>query len=87
MVDRIIDRVLSGIFSVPSFLIHVVVVTAQFVFHIDENAITNYISWEAIFLSLMIGIQQLRHHEASGGRHEEILQALDTTSEPATIKE
>jgi len=63
MTDKVIDRLLKAIFSVPSLGAHAAVFTAQLVFHIDQNAITNYISWEAIFLSIMIGIQQLRHTE------------------------
>jgi hypothetical protein len=63
MTDKLIDLTLATIFSVPSLFIHVLVFISQFVFHIDQNAITNYISWEAIFLAIMLGIQMLRHHE------------------------
>lgn len=63
MIDRVIDYCLKAVFSVPSFFIHAAIFAGQLAFHIDQNAITNYISWEAIFLAIMIGVQQLRHHE------------------------
>ena len=64
MIDKLIDNGLKAVFSVPSFFIHVCFLIVQVVFNVNENVITNYISWEAIFLALMIGIQQLRHHDS-----------------------
>lgn len=63
MIDKLIDVILGAVFSPASFVVHVVFCVLQLIFHIPVNIVTNVISWEAIFLALLIGIQQIRHHE------------------------
>ncbi len=62
MIDKLIDSIIHAVFSKLSLLLHVIFCAAQFALHVDENLITNIISWEAIFLALMIGIQQYQNH-------------------------
>lgn len=68
MADKITDLILRLVFSVPSLVLHILFFAAQLGFRISVNVVTNVISWEAIFLALLIGIQQIRHHEINQGK-------------------
>ncbi len=70
MIDIFIDRIIKAVFSKPSLLVHTIFCGVQFTFNVDQNLVTNIISWEAIFLALMIGIQQYRHMESTKKHHK-----------------
>lgn len=64
MTDKVIEWVLERIFSVPSLYIHTVWFIVWFAVKLDISLLTNIVSLEAIYIGLLVGIQQLGHHKA-----------------------
>lgn len=62
--DSAIDWSLSAVFSKPSLVVHTVWYGVWFAFRLDVGLLTNIVSLEAIYVGILIGIQQLRHHKA-----------------------
>lgn len=63
MTDPIINKVLKGIFSVPSIFVHTVWFFIWFALQLNVNLLTNIVSLEAIYIGIFVGIQQITHHE------------------------
>lgn len=63
MVDKSIELTLKAVFSVSSAVLHTVWFIVWFAYHLDVNLLTNIVSLEAIYIGLLVGIQQMRHHE------------------------
>ena len=66
MTDKAIAKILNGIFSKPSLVVHTIWFAAWWFLPIPNktNLLTNIVSLEAIYIGLLVGIQQLRHHDA-----------------------
>ena len=60
--DRWIDKTLVGMFSKPSLSVHTIWFVCWFALRLDIGLLTNIVSLEAIYIGILIGIQQLRHH-------------------------
>jgi len=58
-----INGTLRLIFSKTSILIHTAWFIYWFAAHLDTGLLTNIVSLEAIYVGILIGIQQLRHHK------------------------
>lgn len=61
--DPLIGKVLDLIFSKVSLVIHTVWFVFWFLKGQDVSLLTNIVSLEAIYIGILIGIQQLHHHK------------------------
>lgn len=61
--DKLIKVTLSGIFSKPSVIVHTIWFILWFAFGLDVSLLTNIVSLEAIYIGILIGIQQIHHHK------------------------
>lgn len=64
MSDKLITQILHLVFSVPSILIHTLWFVLWFCLSMDVNLLTNIVSLEAIYVGILVGIQQVSHHES-----------------------
>lgn len=61
--DKAITTTLSAVFSKPSLLLHTLWFIWWFLAGYGVNLLTNIVSLEAIYVGVLIGIQQLHHHK------------------------
>lgn len=73
--DKTITVILDVVFSKPSLLVHTVWFVWWFVFGKDVNLLTNIVSLEAIYIGVLIGVQQLHHHKTH-------MAAIDKSGKP-----
>lgn len=62
--DKAIDITLKATFSKPSLIVHTVWFVYWFIAGLDVSLLTNIVSLEAIYIGVLIGIQQFHHHKA-----------------------
>lgn len=62
--NQVINGTLRFIFSKTSILLHTVWFAYWFLEHLNVGLLTNIVSLEAIYVGILIGIQQLKHHES-----------------------
>lgn len=63
MIDKAINQILRGVFSIPSIFVHTAWFITWFVLGLDVNLLTNIVSLEAIYIGIFVGIQQITHHK------------------------
>lgn len=66
--DWFVNGTLRFIFSKTSVIIHTIWFVYWGMKHLDISLLTNIVSLEAIYIGILIGIQQLRHHLVLKGR-------------------
>ncbi len=70
--DKFIDISLNAVFSKISLIIHTIWFIVWFWLKLDVGLLTNIVSLEAIYVGVLIGIQQLRHHKSTKKLHDKI---------------
>lgn len=61
--DSAIDSSLAAVFSKPSLTVHTIWFVYWFAAKLDVGLLTNIVSLEAIYIGILIGIQQMKHHK------------------------